>query len=473
MKWVFVLGCLGIVVACTKRNPAYCGDGTCVDPSLPYCDIDGAIGGMPGTCIAVTCTPGELAICRGDAAVTCASSGSNYDTVQCPLGCDPAAGGCKECTSNAQCAAEQVCDEATSHCRGCAADDECDSRVCDLDSGSCVDESAIVYAAPGASGTCSLSNPCAAMTAIVEAENATPTSIVRLLPGSYTSPLRITVPTASPLDIVGTGATMAVVGDVAAIVVDSGANAHVRDLASTSERQVQCGLASTSAPLSSILLERAPLTMIGAGLAFETQRCSLALENVDLTTNVDIIGTRDDSTFTADGFYVHATATNTIIGAGARVKIDVTNAVLEDTVVVGFFNDAGPPGSSIRFSYSTFLLANELNLCTGATAMYASVAFENSILATQATNDAFAEPINPANCSFVSTILARQPTPPSGATVADPQFASLATRDFHLRSTSPAVDAAVPATTNPDHDIEGVTRPQGMAPDLGAYELVR
>ncbi len=67
MKWVFVLGCLGIVVACTKRNPAYCGDGTCVDPSLPYCDIDGAIGGMPGTCIAVTCTPGELAICRGDA----------------------------------------------------------------------------------------------------------------------------------------------------------------------------------------------------------------------------------------------------------------------------------------------------------------------------------------------------------------------------------------------------------------------
>jgi hypothetical protein len=213
--------------------------------------------------------------------------------------------------------------------------------------------------------------------------------------------------------------------------------------------------------------------MIGAGLAFETQRCSLALEDVELTTNVDILGTRDASTFTADGLYVHASATNTIIGAGARVKIDVTNAVLEDTVVVAFFNDAGPPGSSIRFSYSTFLLPYALTLCGGATAMYASVAFENSIIATQAANAAFAEPINSANCSFVSTILTRQPTAPSGATIADPQFVSLATRDFHLQSTSPAVDAAVTATANPDHDLDGVVRPQGAASDIGAFELAR
>lgn len=471
MKWVIVLGCLGLVGACTKRNPAYCGDGTCVDPSLPYCDIDGAIGGMPGTCIAVMCTPGELAICKGDAAVTCASSGSNYDTVQCPFGCDPAAGGCKECTSNAQCEDAQVCDEATSHCRGCAADDECDSRVCDLDSGSCVDESAILYAAPGASGTCSLSQPCAPGTAIVEAENATPTPVVRLLPGTYTSPLRLTVPSAVPVSIVGTGATMAVVGDVAAIVVDSGASAHVRDLASTSERQVQCGLGSTSAPFSSIVMERSDLTMIGAGLAFETQRCTVDLKNVDLTTNVDILGTRDDSTFTADGLYVHSSAIPSIIGAGARVTIDVTNAVLEDTQIVGFFNDAGPPGSSMRFSYSTFLLPNVLSLCKGATATYLSVAFENSILATEATRDAFEEPMNPANCMFVSTILARQSTPPTGTTVADPKFVNLATRDFHLQSTSPAVDSATTAKRNPDHDLEGVTRPQGAAPDIGAYEL--
>jgi hypothetical protein len=33
-----------VTSACTVRNPAYCGDGTCIDPGRPYCDLDGSIG---------------------------------------------------------------------------------------------------------------------------------------------------------------------------------------------------------------------------------------------------------------------------------------------------------------------------------------------------------------------------------------------------------------------------------------------
>jgi len=52
----------------------------------------------------------------------------------------------------------------------------------------------------------------------------------------------------------------------------------------------------------------------------------------------------------------------------------------------------------------------------------------------------------------------------------DPVFASPSTGDFHLQSTSPAIDGGVtiPSVTA---DLEGVLRPQGAGYDLGAYEF--
>jgi parallel beta helix pectate lyase-like protein/uncharacterized protein DUF1565 len=75
-------------------------------------------------------------------------------------------------------------------------------------------------------------------------------------------------------------------------------------------------------------------------------------------------------------------------------------------------------------------------------------------------------------CSGVGVI----DTAGSGVTVAnetmnvDPVFASLSASDFHLQSTSPAIDGAVaiPSITT---DLEGVLRPQGLGYDLGAYEF--
>jgi hypothetical protein len=463
---VLLLAC-----ACTERNPEYCGDGTCVDPKLPFCDVDGSFSGIPGTCIAVQCEPAEFARCRGeDTAITCSATGKNYDIVKCPMGCDVDASGCIECATNEQCDTSQVCDAASGHCRGCLADDECDSRVCDLSTGACVAESAVVYASPNGTGTCSLSQPCSLTKAYSSAANAAPPRLIRMLPGTYTSALRADVLTSSPVRVIATDANIVVVGDVAAIVVDGGASLEVRNLSSASERQVQCGLASTSAPQSTISLSSAKLSMVGMGLAFETQRCELSLRDVDLTTNVDIIGTRNDTSFKADGFYVHGSGTvNTIVGAGSRVSIDIVNAVLEDTSIVTFFSDTSAPGSSVRFAYSTLLLRVSQNVCDGITAQYRSVLFENTIVASQGAFDTFANP-NPANCTFVGTMLTRQSNVPPGAVVADPRFVDLGTHDYHLQAGSPAIDAAVQATANPDHDLEGVSRPQGVKADLGAYE---
>lgn len=108
-------------VGCTKSNPAAtCSDGTCSDPSFPFCDVDGSFG-EPGTCIAVTCGPGTIGGCRGsDAELVCNAAGNDYDTQACTNGCvEPT--GCAapvtECTPNTTtCAGSDLlaCD-ATGH----------------------------------------------------------------------------------------------------------------------------------------------------------------------------------------------------------------------------------------------------------------------------------------------------------------------------------------------------------------------
>ncbi|HWQ23594.1 MAG TPA: right-handed parallel beta-helix repeat-containing protein [Gaiellaceae bacterium] len=52
---------------------------------------------------------------------------------------------------------------------------------------------------------------------------------------------------------------------------------------------------------------------------------------------------------------------------------------------------------------------------------------------------------------------------------APPRFVSARARDFHLTRRSPAVDRAQPAFS-PRADRDGVIRPQGRGPDLGAFE---
>jgi hypothetical protein len=57
-------GLLALLVSCTTANTnKACSEGSCKDPAFPYCDVEGAISNEPGTCIAVTCTPGEIETC--------------------------------------------------------------------------------------------------------------------------------------------------------------------------------------------------------------------------------------------------------------------------------------------------------------------------------------------------------------------------------------------------------------------------
>lgn len=79
----------------TVANPVSCADGFCHDPTLPFCDVDGTIGGGQRlTCIAVACAPLEFEACRGDEAIVCNATGDDYDVTHCAGGCSAEAGGC-------------------------------------------------------------------------------------------------------------------------------------------------------------------------------------------------------------------------------------------------------------------------------------------------------------------------------------------------------------------------------------------
>jgi hypothetical protein len=97
----FVVGLVAVLaLGCTKENPHACGDGTCNDPQFPFCDTRGTLGGAVNECVAVTCTPGVFAECRGDTSVVCDATGENYELQQCVRGCDDETGGCHIDPSN-------------------------------------------------------------------------------------------------------------------------------------------------------------------------------------------------------------------------------------------------------------------------------------------------------------------------------------------------------------------------------------
>ena len=64
----------------------------------------------------------------------------------------------------------------------------------------------------------------------------------------------------------------------------------------------------------------------------------------------------------------------------------------------------------------------------------------------------------------------------SGSTVSanlltDPLLVNIATQDFHLQATSPAINMGTSTAPTVTTDFAGIPRPQGAAYDIGAYEL--
>lgn len=79
---------------------ATCGDGVCDDPAFPFCDVSGAIGGVPSSCIAQNCDASAFIACDEDRLVTCSADGDDFVFTDCDHGCNADTGACNVCNPN-------------------------------------------------------------------------------------------------------------------------------------------------------------------------------------------------------------------------------------------------------------------------------------------------------------------------------------------------------------------------------------
>jgi hypothetical protein len=74
------------------------------------------------------------------------------------------------------------------------------------------------------------------------------------------------------------------------------------------------------------------------------------------------------------------------------------------------------------------------------------------------------------NLSYTTSGSASLPSGNGNIVGQDPRFVDLSVSNFRLQSNSPAINTGI-AQLTPSVDIAGVLRPQGSAPEIGAYEF--
>lgn len=474
MAHVFRVGLSAVMLAaCVSPNPQSCADGLCTDQRYPFCDADGTFEGHPDTCIAVDCEPSSFVRCLGDEAVKCNATGNDYTLTTCEQGCNESIG-CRTCSNNDQCTASAPICDASGACRACVRDDECSSLVCDR--GACAAESGVLYASVGGANNtaCTKAAPCTAGLAVFRAATAAVQPIVRLLPGSYPGGLVFDRTTPMPLQVVATG--VAIVADTP-IAVSGGAGAWVRGAELVAQTDaVTCDSTAGASKL------RLTDMILGAGGPFtalvRVGRCELTVESSVLRINASnyaAVYLDSDSIVTGDRLRLEGTPTHpATIGsaAGKRMSLTLTNSLFLNAPIQFQVGDTSSPGSRATLGNNTFIFQESLVEChtSGFGTAFRTLVYDNNVVFGTNTTDV----VDGAGCQWTNNLVFPQLTGLPGNLVMPPQFADLGAGDYHLSASSPAIDKAIPTARFPTFsaDLDGVARPQGAAPDLGAFERV-
>ena len=294
-----------------------------------------------------------------------------------------------------------------------------------------------------------------------------------MLPGTFTTPLKLAL--AQTISVVATGATIAPLStsDVA-LTVDGGATLDIRGIRLLQLRLISCG--STGGQPSKLSISDGELFALNNNApAVEITRCALSLAAVDvnMNSNEDFVAINGDATFDGNRLHVHGNTTVYMFAFGTDSSMEITNSLLEDVGLAINTTDSSGPGSEFTFAEDTFIKTADFSLqqgCEQASSAFRRVRYENSVIAPLGAFDA----VTGTSCTFNNTFLSHQTIPPAGTLVGDPEFVDPTMRDYHLKATSAAIDAAVPSLYGLDAsvDLDGTSRPQGAMPDLGAYERV-
>jgi len=358
-------------------------------------------------------------------------------------------------------------------CRGCAADAECASLTC-LPDGACADAGTVLYAAPdgSAAANCRTTAKCSLLRAVALIDGTK--STIRLDPGLYLLPGTLALPFSVHLvgrDAVleragsGTGETL-LVGVDADIVLD------YLSVRGADGDAVGHGIGCHEATLTA-----REVTIEGnAAGGLWSDQCAVAISHSRIASNrgvgLDVAGgsvTMTRSTMTANqggairivGRTDYDLENNLIVkngdaalGFGGLWIMSIAmdgNRVFEFNTVA--FNQAAggvPPGVECDFVMTPLVFSN-------------NIVFGNVSAST-------ANQVDGANCTWRYSDIGPVAVAGPGNLAADPEFADLMHGDYHLMATSPLRDAADPAATQAV-DLDGDSRPEGAAPDIGADEI--
>jgi len=170
-----------------------------------------------------------------------------------------------------------------------------------------------------------------------------------------------------------------------------------------------------------------------------------------------------------------------LAAVGGSAAISVRNSIISNMNVTGtesaliggtFLGDSAVGTASATFT--TFVNAplrcasSGTPTCVGAGVSVGVCVYDSIMLTTNGT-----DVMTGGACQAYHSIAMPQVGALTGSNNlvnVDPMLVDVANRNFALRSTSPAIDAADPTATDP-FDFAGLARPQGAHDDIGAFEF--
>ncbi len=468
---------LVVAVLCScSSGEQLCGpDASCTEESKPYCAVEQE---MP-VCIA-----------QPDTTTECVSSDScGRNTPICGQ-----FGFCTQCWNAAS--ASDTCETIRldtpfcaedGQCRGCIDDAECESKICGPED-QCVLVDAVVYVEPGGIGTgCSKLMPCGSFEDAID-NLSVDRWWIHLAEGTYIESLSFS------------GHRFGLVGVEGATITNS---------------------LSVGSRVPEAMIRQ--VTFNGGGIVSRAQQ--LQIENVHLMFGFGlhlhggssvVANTRIETCSTGVTLFSDAdiTMTDSVIAGSAEegISVDPANSILDSGVNLErvVIEDNGQAGISmyqgtilnihssvirgngnggVQISSIPFLISNSmivdnkdtLGTFSGVYVLSGSPFTPQDILFSTIANNEGDNLDCRGNSPIIvdSSIIALGTTPGRGCEVTnsllpaeDPQFVD--TINYELSAGSPAIDTGSAQTLIDNNiivDVDGTTRPQGSAPDMGAQEF--
>lgn len=397
---------------CSPATDALSGD--CTDEAAPYCNTKGECVGCTG-----------IASCAGIDPTTPA--------------CDAGTGKCVECTVDdaSACAdARPICDAEAQTCRACVAHAECPGSACDLGTGACFPDDAVLWVDRAANpcGTGTQDSPFCEIQDAVETIAANTPTVVKVKPGAMTYKTKIDV---------ASGAVVAILGDGGMPVVDVLADAAlINDNARVYFSRLQLGSSLTTAKGflcvgGDVWTDRVDITA-RKSVAIDAIDCNIRLRRSRVYLNpgggLKLSGgsTRLENSFITSNGTGFSTFAGVYLTNNAELTAVYTTIIDNDAAMNADSLHCVNPGlvtirNSVMFGQNAMTSVN----CTGAEA-------------TESVIDAMA--IAGSGTQVVPTVQATW-------------FKDPANGDFHIKALAPFKDIAVWHAGDPAVDYDGELRP--------------